>query len=173
MPLSPWMTAGAIALLACAPVHADPGIGEQAPALVASELDGSTFNLTAEHGHVVLVDVWATWCSPCRAEMPILNAFYLKFHPRGVELLGLSADSAHDADTVRQVMKQFAYPAALLVSAEQNGFGRPRVVPMTYVFDREGVLRAELWPGGTPVTEQNLEEAVEPLLAGGSNAGGH
>jgi thiol-disulfide isomerase/thioredoxin len=152
----------------CTSAFADPGLDQPAPALVVNELDGSNFNLASEHGQVVLVDVWATWCAPCRAEMPILNAFYQKFHAQGVELLGLSDDSPRDADSVRQVMQQFAYPAALLEAAQENGFGRPRVVPMTYVFDREGVLRAELWPGGMPVTEENLEKAVRPLLASGT-----
>lgn len=159
------ITFGAIFALTAATASADIELGHAAPALVVNELNGSTFNLAAERGRVVLVNVWATWCDPCRAEMPILNAFYKKFHAKGVDLLGLSDDNPRDADTVRQVMHQFTYPAALLDTAQQNGFGRPRMVPMTYVIDRNGVLRAELWPGGTLVTEQNLEKAVAPLLA--------
>jgi cytochrome c biogenesis protein CcmG, thiol:disulfide interchange protein DsbE len=156
---------GIAAALLCSSVHADPEMGKPAPALVVKLLDGTSFNLAAERGRVVLVDVWATWCGPCRKEMPVLNAFYKKFHARGVDLLGLSDDNPRDLDSVRSVMKQFAYPAALLDNARQNGFGKPRMVPMTYVFDRHGILRAELWPGGTQVTEQNLERAIKPLLA--------
>ncbi len=145
---------------------AAPLVGQTAPALVVNELDGKAFDLTKSHGQVVVINVWATWCVPCRAEMPMLNDFYKHVHPQGLELLGLSADGIHDENAVRKVMKQFQYPAAILKHATQNGFGPPRIVPMTYVFDKQGILRAELWAGGMPATRQNLETVVKPLLAG-------
>lgn len=148
---------------------AAPVIGQPAPTLVVTELNGSRFDLAAERGHVVVVNIWATWCGPCRQEMPVLDEFYERYHSKGVVLLGLSADHGRRSAAVRKAMKQFHYPAALIETAKKNGFGRPRVVPMTYVFDRRGILRAKLWPGGTPVTEASLEAAVEPLL--GSVAG--
>ena len=144
---------------------AAPQVGQMAPALVVSMLDGTTFNLAKSHGQVVVINVWATWCVPCRAEMPMLNDFYRHFHPQGLELLGLSVDSTHDENAVRKIMKQFQYPAAILKHATHNGFGPPRIVPMTYVFDKQGILRAELWAGGMPITKLNLETVVKPLLA--------
>ena len=154
--------------LVALPVFGAPELGDAAPALVVDELDGNRFDLATERGHVAIVNIWATWCDPCRAEMPILNEFYRKFHSQGVDLLGLSADDKHDEGAVRTVMHQFQFPAALLKLAQENGFGPARVVPITYVFDRQGILRVKLWPGGTPVTEENLEKAIQPLLAGGS-----
>lgn len=159
-----WIVIGAMVMLWCTSGYADPTIGQPAPALVVKQLDGTTFDLAAERGHVVLVDVWATWCDPCRAEMPVLDTFYKKFHRQGVVLLGLSVDRPRDEGAVRQTMKKYSYPAALLDIAERNGFGRPRRIPMTYVFDQQGMLRARLWPGGTLVTETNLEKIVVPLL---------
>ncbi len=154
-----------LALIANTPAMAAPQVGEGAPALVVNELNGSVFNLAQSRGQVAVINVWATWCVPCRAEMLMLNNFYKHFHPQGLELLGLSVDSTHDEKVVRRVMKQFQYPAALLKHASKNGFGPPRIVPMTYVFDKQGVLRAQLWAGGMPVTLQNLESVVKPLLA--------
>lgn len=163
MSLRPFVLAGCLLALGT-PAFATPGVGDSAPALVVNELDGSRFDLSAERGNVVIVNVWATWCGPCRAEMPVLNDFYNKFHARGVVLLGLSADDVGDEDKVREAVSQFQYPAALLKKASENGFGQPRICPMTYVFDRNGMLVAKLWAGSGPITEESLEAAIEPVL---------
>jgi cytochrome c biogenesis protein CcmG, thiol:disulfide interchange protein DsbE len=142
-----------------------PAIGRRAPALIVPELDGRQFNLAAQHGKVVLVNVWATWCSPCRIEMPTLDAFYRRYRSRGLELLGLSIDEASDAARVRQVMRQFSYPGALANAARVNGFGQPIAVPVTYVIDARGIIRAQLEAEGpSGVSSRALERAVLPLL---------
>ena len=151
-----------LVLLPCAGLAADsPVVGKPAPALVAPELDGQTFDLAAEHGKVVIVNFWATWCGPCRAEMPLLNHFYLEHRARGLALVGVSVDDPHDRKEVVEVMRQFAYPALLAATAKANGFGPPLAVPMTWVIDARGVVRARIVAA---VTEQALEQAVLPLL---------
>ncbi len=163
-----WRLLWAAALLAGAPaalLAAPPTIGQPAPQLLVPQLDGHDFNLAKLHGKVVLVNVWATWCSPCRSEMPTLDSFYRRYHSRGLVLLGLSIDEAPDVAQVRQVMRRFSYPGALASAARVNGFGEPVAVPVTYVIDARGVIRAQLQaegPSGVP--EHALEEAVLPLL---------
>jgi peroxiredoxin len=144
-------------------------VGQAAPALQVTQLDGRVFDLAAQRGTVVIVKFWATWCSPCRAEMPRLNAFYQRFRGRGVELLGVSVDDAGDRASVVQVMKNFSYPAALIADARKNGFGPPAAVPMTWIIDTAGVVRARL-VAGNAVTEEALEGNVLPLLP---HAGAH
>src|SRR5262245_59748626 len=157
-----------VLLTARAVAGAPLGVGEPAPALVVPLLDGrTTFDLAKERGKVVIVNFWATWCSPCRAEMPRLDAFYQRYHGRGVALLGLSVDDANDRAAVAQVMRHFSYPAALAASARVNGFGEPVAVPLTWIIDAHGVVRARL-VAGSAVTEQALEQAVAPLLATGN-----
>jgi cytochrome c biogenesis protein CcmG/thiol:disulfide interchange protein DsbE len=136
-------------------------VGEAAPALIAPELDGKTFDLAAERGKVVIVNFWATWCGPCRAEMPLLNRFYLEHRAQGLALVGVSVDDRHDRKEVVEIMRQFAYPAVLASSATANGFGPPLAVPMTWIIDAKGVVRARLV---SAVTEQALAQAVLPLL---------
>jgi cytochrome c biogenesis protein CcmG, thiol:disulfide interchange protein DsbE len=145
---------------------AQPAVGQPAPPLVVPQLDGHEFDLARLRGKVVLVNVWATWCSPCRIEMPTLNALYLRYRSRGLDVLGLSIDEAPDAAQVRQVMRQFSYPGALANAARVNGFGEPIAVPVTYVIDARGVVRAQLQAQGpSGVSRQALEQAVLPLLA--------
>jgi len=138
-------------------------VGERAPALVAPRLDGSVFDLAALRGKVVIINFWATWCAPCRAEMPQLDAFYRRYRARGLELLGVSVDDAQDRDAVVRVMKSFSYPAALAAAAKVNDFGAPIAVPMTWIIDAQGVVRARLLAGNA-ATMQSLEQAVLPLL---------
>jgi cytochrome c biogenesis protein CcmG, thiol:disulfide interchange protein DsbE len=142
-------------------------VGQPAPALTAPELDGKTFDLAALRGKVVIVNFWATWCGPCRAEMPLLNRFYLEHRAQGLALVGVSVDDRHDRKEVAEVMRQFAYPAVLASSAGANGFGPPLAVPMTWIIDANGVVRARLV---SAVTEQALSAAVLPLLAAAGTA---
>lgn len=137
--------------------------GQPAPALLVPQLDGTQFDLAAQRGKVVIVNYWATWCSPCRAEMPVLDSFYKRYHSRGLVMLGVSVDDAHDRPAVLALMQKLAYPAAMVADAKVNGFGPPLAVPMTWIIDPAGVVRARL-VSGNAVTEQTLSKKVLPLL---------
>ena len=141
-------------------------VGAAAPSLVAKELDGGTFDLGALRGKVVVVNFWATWCPPCRQEMPALDAVYRRYHGRGLEIIGLcvAGTRARDRAEAVEVMGSVSYPGALLRDAEANGFGTPGALPVTYVVDRDGIVRARLTPDETPLTEDGLASLVLPLL---------
>jgi len=150
---------------------ASASVGDAAPALVVSELDGQAFDLGALRGKVVIVNFWATWCPPCRAEMPALNAFYQRNHSRGLEMIGVSADRSRHRSDVIKVAQSITYPVAMLDDANTNGFGAPAELPVTYVIDGEGLLRAKFTPDSEVVTEENLNQVVLPLLPNRSTSG--
>jgi cytochrome c biogenesis protein CcmG, thiol:disulfide interchange protein DsbE len=147
-----------------AAARAAPTVGEVAPALIATELNGHPFDLAAERGKVVIINFWATWCAPCRAEMPILDSFYQAFRHRGLVLVGISVDSWADRDKVKADMRRLGFPTAMLNAVSANGFGVPDAIPVTYVVGRGGVLRAILRPDTTPMTPESLARIVLPLL---------
>lgn len=160
------LTAALIPLVAASHMAlATTEVGQKAPPLAATELDGSGFDLSALHGKVVIVNFWATWCQPCREEMPALNAFYRQHQGEGLDLIGISTDRPRDRDDVVKIMHAFAYPAAMLRDAKVNGFGPPEALPVTFVIDRDGVVRAKFRPDQMAVTEKALDDAVLPLIA--------
>jgi len=140
--------------------HAAPAMNEAAPQLVASELGGETFDLGKLRGKVVLVNYWATWCAPCKKEMPVLNAFYRRYHDRGLEMIGISADRPQDFAKMRTMSGSLAYPTSTLDRISQDGFGPPEGFPLTYVIDRDGVVRDKF----IDLREQLLREVVLPLI---------
>jgi cytochrome c biogenesis protein CcmG, thiol:disulfide interchange protein DsbE len=146
---------------------AAPNVGDSAPALTVPELNGRYFDLAALRGKTVIVNFWATWCAPCRLEMPRFDAFYRHYHDQGVELIGVSADRSRDRDDVQKVMAGFSYPAAMLSDAKSNGFGPPAVLPITYVIGPDGTVRAKLVPtDDSGISEKELDDAVLPLVQG-------
>jgi cytochrome c biogenesis protein CcmG, thiol:disulfide interchange protein DsbE len=148
-----WLTAPAAAGAAL-------GNGEAAPALVLTGFDGNAFDLATLRGKVVLVNYWATWCAPCKKEMPVLNSFYRRYHEQGLEIIGISADRPQDFARMRRMSGTLAYPTATLDRISQDGFGPPTGFPLTYVIDREGIVRDKF----IDVREELLRDVVLPLL---------
>ena len=141
--------------------RAAPEIGEAAPALVLTALDGTGIDLAKLRGKVVLVNFWATWCAPCRKEMPTFDAFYRRHRGQGFELIGISIDFARDAAKMRKVAAGLAYPAVGINDIAVNGFGAPDGVPVTYVIDADGIIRDKF----IAVPNKLLNDVVVPMLA--------
>lgn len=150
----------AILSLTASSVRAAPEIDKPAPQLVVTELNGQIFDLAKLKGKVVLVNYWATWCAPCRKDMPKLDAFYQSHHRDELEMIGISVDRDRDLPKVRKVMTSLAYPVGLLKDVRINGFGEPDGVPITWIVDAEGKVRDRM----IDVRDELLRDLVVPLL---------
>jgi len=135
-------------------------IGKSAPELVVTTLDGQVFDLAKLKGNVVLVSYWATWCAPCKKDMPKLNAFYRSHQQQNLAMIGISVDRERDLHKVRKVMASLAYPVALLKDVIVDGFGPPEGVPITWIIDTDGKVRDRM----IEVRDELLNGLVGPLL---------
>ena len=147
-------------LLAGLALLAAPAVSkaEPAPKLAVTLLDGSHFDLTEARGQIVIIHFWASWCPPCRAEMPLLDRFALS-HP-GVRVVGVSFDRRRDIGDVRKAMTGLSFPTAMAAAGGVNGFGEPRELPVTYVVDASGQIIARFAGGHPPLTEAALAAVV-------------
>ncbi|MEH0841990.1 redoxin family protein [Micromonospora sp. CPCC 205711] len=135
-----------------------------APALSGVTLDGGRFDLAAARGHVVLVNVFASWCGPCRDELPLLVDAERRWAPRGLRLVGLNIRDGTEA--VRALLDETGATALTVLRDPDGtraiGWG-VRGVPETFLVDRDGGI-IDRQRG--VVTRQWLEQRVAPLLAG-------
>jgi cytochrome c biogenesis protein CcmG/thiol:disulfide interchange protein DsbE len=138
--------------------------GKPAPAIEAKTFDGKTFRLDDHAGEVVILHFWASWCVPCRKEMPALETFYEKHREQGLALLAVSMDDPADEAKARAVMQQFSFPAAMMRDTRAKGYGRIWRIPLTFVIDRHGILRKDGWYGAPTLDLPELEQTVTPLL---------
>jgi len=165
---------GLLALtLRAAPVLAGetPSVGHPAPALVARQFDGQIVDLAAQRGHVVVLNFWASWCSPCREEMPQLDALAREFHDQGLVVMGLSADDRHDRADALKAARGLGYLLGMLSEASRNDFGVPHALPLTYVIDADGAIVAVLRANQGQASGVSLRAAVRAALAGSTHAG--
>jgi cytochrome c biogenesis protein CcmG/thiol:disulfide interchange protein DsbE len=159
-----YLTAGIMPL-----AHADLEVGKPAPALEAKTIDGKNFSLADVKGQVVLVNFWASWCEPCRKEMPAMETYYLKHKDEGLRILAISMDDPEDDAKVYQIMKNFTYPAAFQRDADYSGYRRIWRMPMTFIIDRQGILRKDGGVGPPSIDLDLLEKVVTPLLTSGGS----
>ena len=167
----------ALLLLAAAPrLHAapspgaPPSVGQAAPALIARSFGGEKIDLSMLRGKVVVLNFWASWCGPCRSEMPALDALYRDYRDRGVVVIGLSADDRHDRKDALAAARGVSYPTGMLDEATTNGFGAPQVLPLTYIVAADGTLAAVLTANRGALTAAQLRAAVEARLSATSPA---
>jgi cytochrome c biogenesis protein CcmG, thiol:disulfide interchange protein DsbE len=161
--------AAALGLAALAPRAAranDLKLGAPAPPLVLHALDGRRFATQELRGSVVIATFWATWCDPCREELPLLSVYAARHAARGLVVLGFSLDGAEALPQVRKVAATLSFPVGLLGSAWAGGYGRIWRLPVSFVIDRAGILRYDGWQARDPAwTETSLKRVVDPLLS--------
>lgn len=156
-----------IASLVALPARAnDLQLGQAAPPLVLNALDGRRIATQDLKGQVVIASFWATWCAPCREELPLLSAFAERHAARGLQVLGFSLDGPDKLPKVRALAAELSFPVGLVDSPWAGGYGRIWRLPVSFVIDRQGRLAHNGWDDEDPVwNEAQLQRVVEPLLA--------
>lgn len=135
----------------------------EAPALRAVDLQGTTKTLADYRGKVVLLNFWATWCPPCRREMPSMERLRLKMAGRPLEIVAL--DSAETIGEVRAFLDAvpLGFPILLDPDGENTKRWKVHALPTSFLLDREGRIRHVL-QGGAEWDEGEAVQAVENLL---------
>ncbi len=140
-----------------------PQTGFTAPDFTLDILGGGTVSLSDLRGQAVLVNFWATWCPPCRAEMPAIQRVYDRYRDQGFTVLAVDLQES-DAQ-VAAFAEDMGLTFPILMDRDGSVFARYRVMalPSTFFVDRDGIIR-ELTVGG-PMTEAFIESQVTSLLA--------
>lgn len=160
---------GAIALLAVACSSSEgggpPAVGRPIPDFAAVDLAGDTVSLSSLRGTPYLLNLWATWCTPCRKETPFLQSLYEKKRGEGFRIVGVSMDSGDAEDQVRDFIEEFGVTYTMLLDPQMRAMDRFNVLglPASFLVDREGFLR---WMRFGPVSESDAEfgKALEEIL---------
>lgn len=135
---------------------------EMAPDVEFQTLAGQPFRLKELQGQVVLLNFWATYCIPCREEIPALNTLQAELQPQGLKIVGASLDdSASDVNSYQQEVAKFEYQVLLGGSDAKVKF-QQSVLPTTYLIDRQGRIRQKIIGARDKAA---WEAAVKPLLA--------
>lgn len=132
-----------------------------APDLVLSDISGREVSLDDHRGQVVLVNNWATWCPPCRAEMPTLEAYYQVHKNQGFVLIGIDAGDPEEEVAEFVEKYEISFPIWLDPLNRALDAFRNMALPSSYVINRDGVI-VLAWSG--KVTYDGLEKYITPLL---------
>lgn len=138
-----------------------------APAFTLRDVNNQSQSLAQHSGKVVLVNFWATWCQPCMVEMPHLEAMYKELGPKGLVVLGISADAARDAGKVKPLIttKGITYPVLLDPQTTVVSLYNPsKTMPFNVIVDRDGTI-ASVHSGYNAGDEVTLRKEIEALLA--------
>jgi peroxiredoxin len=134
-----------------------------APDVQFEALDGKPIRLSSLHGRVVLLNFWATWCLPCRSEIPEFNALQRDLESKGLTVVGVSVSPVDTSDSIRSFQKDIKQDYTVLRGPEEIGskFGNGPGLPVTYIIDREGRIRQKFIG---PQTRENFEAAIKRVL---------
>ena len=152
---------------AAAAIGIENGAGLR-PSFDYPSLGGGRLTAADMRGKVVLVNFWATWCLPCRAEMPLLQAMYDRHRERGLIVIGLSVDRGPVEDVTRFLAeRRISYPVAIIGPDAERTFGGVGGYPTSLLIDRTGRIRQR---AVGPLAMLSFEPAVRRLLAEGAVA---
>jgi len=119
-------------------------VGKPTPALALADLDGKTWTLAALQGKVVVLNFWASWCEPCRAEMPSLERLAKRHERDGLTVLAVNYQEAPTVIQGFLALQPVALPILLDLEGEAGAAWTPRVFPTTVLIDRSGTPRTQV-----------------------------
>ena len=163
------MTRSSIAALAVAAAGAlafassvsAASVGQPAPDFSMVTFDGKVVSLADLRGQVVVINYWATWCGPCRVEMPMFDTYLRAHADQGLRIFSVTTEGSVPAARLRPLAHALSFP--LVTKMRGGGYGTVKnAVPTTYIIDRSGVVRVA--QAGS-FDERSFEDAVGPLLA--------
>ncbi len=143
----------------------DTSIGSPMPAYTAQTVEGKSFDLASEHGNVVLLNLWATWCPPCRYEIPELQKMHDQYAPQGFKVIGVSLDDSGAAGVKQFVSEhKMTYPILLDPEGKLANVLQTSVIPASVLIDRNGRI---VWKqfGAIETGDATLKQALDAALA--------
>ena len=142
-------------------------IGYPAPDFTLLDVDGKSVSLSENRGRVLLINFWATWCTPCRVEMPSMEALYRQFNRKEFEIWSVSSDF-EGAQVVKPFMKSYnlTFPALIDENFEVNNLYQVRSLPTTYIIDQEGIITHRYF-GAKNWNEEASKEIIRKLIQSG------
>ncbi|HEX4651548.1 MAG TPA: TlpA disulfide reductase family protein [Granulicella sp.] len=141
--------------------------GKAAPAFTLVNLEGKKVSLKDYKGRPVLVNFWATWCSPCKLEMPWFEEFRQKYGPQGFEILGIVEDDA-GKDVIAKAVKRInvSYPILLPDQKVAPAYGGVDYLPESFYVDRNGIVQTETSGlGSKDEIEANIKRLIGTVAA--------
>lgn len=135
-----------------------PAVGDVAPNFELALFDGSKVRLDDLRGQVIVLNFWATWCAPCREELPILEGYYRLRRDVGLRVFAIATEDSVPEARLRKVFAHMEIPA---VRRMKGNYGILRGLPTNYVIDRSGVIRHAK---AAAFDLDDLNEILIPLL---------
>ena len=141
-----------------------PHAGFPAPDFTLATLDGTPVSLAAQRGKVVIVNLWASWCGPCRAEMPAIQQIYDAQRDQGLTVLAIHSTFQDSEASARAFAQELGltFPIVLDRDGEVSRRYRLRALPSTFIVDRKGIIRDVIFGG--PLSAATLQSKVDALL---------
>ncbi len=157
------LVCGATLLLPVAhPMGTEAAELRDAPDFILPDLNGKSVSLSSFKGKVVILDFWATWCPPCREEIPHFKALYAAYHSKGLEVIGVALDQGGVGDVAPFAKDNgINYPLVIGNEAVVQAYGGIRGIPTTFIIDRQGRI-VQKYVGARD--KKVFEEAIQPLL---------
>lgn len=141
-----------------------PQQGFQAPDFTLQALDGQAYTLSDYRGQPVLINLWTSWCPPCRAEMPVMQRIYRDYQAEGLVILGVNSTNQDNENSALDFVKEneLSFPILLDTSGQVSALYQLRSLPTSFFVDRQGIIQ-EVVVGGL-MSEALIRINVEQLI---------
>lgn len=145
-----------------------PREGFPAPEFTLPTLDGEEVTLSSLRGQVVVINLWTSWCPPCREEMPAIEQVYGQYREQGLVVLGLNSTFQDDEEAAAAFVRELGLTFPILLDRTGAASRRYQLqaLPTTYFVDRQGIIRSVVLGG--PMSPATIESKIVDLLAEGA-----